>query len=148
MKKITLEETLDFINLNYLEDRLFIVVPHLYKKEQFEIMWHREPGEPRWLVKNRDQGTNLQSTSSNDLINVLNREKVDILEFHAKIIDKMLSYTAHLNMTIEKAQEVFGKDFVEEATINLKEFYSTLLSTIEETFATTATKNKKANLRL
>ena len=149
-KRINLEELLLFINTSYIDDRLYIIVPHLYEKDiHFEIMWTGDANEPKWLVKQKSTEDSYERIETSALVSTLNNKKVNLIEVHVELVQKVLANLAHLSLIIERGEELFGKELVGQACLNLKKYYADLQAVIESVLVKkNKPKKKKAKLSL
>ena len=142
-KQINLEELLLFINNNYIDDRLYVVIPHLYEKGiYFEIMWTGDANEPKWLMKQKSTEESYERIETNALISLLNKKKVDLIEVHVELSQKILANLAHLSLILERGEDLFGKELVNQASLNLKKYYVDLQTIIESVLVKKSKKSK------
>ena len=131
MKKLDLKEVINFIRWHYLDERLSIVAKHLYDKKSFDIIWMREDSEPEWTIRDRSNGEAPRRIHTDNLLDELNKEKVDLVDFQIVMYNKVLLHVAHLNFIIKKATDLFGAEIITEATSELADFYGNLQGAID-----------------
>lgn len=130
-KKVDLQELLIYVNGNYVDDRLYLIVPHLYEKRDYEILWSRDLNEPRWLVREKGS-SDFEYVSTEELVKALNVRKINLIEFHIELINKVLIHIAHLTIILDRSEQLFGKDIIDQAYDSLKKYYVDLQAAIEQ----------------
>lgn len=143
MIKLDLKEVINFVRWHYLDERLSIVAKHLYSKKTFDVIWTRENSEPEWLIRDRSNEEAPKYVHTNELIDELNKEKVDLVDFQIVIYNKVLLHVAHLNFIIKKATDLFGSEIITDATTELADFYTNLQGAISSILEKTKTPEDK-----
>ena len=131
MNLLTIEQVLEFINNYFADDRLNVEIPTLYSKEIYEAFWTRDIEEPRWLVGVKGSG-NLEQVDTQDLIDFLNKNKLDLVEFQINLLDRILINVGSIAIIVKKARKLLGDSLVDQAIDKIEEFYQTIDMTIEE----------------
>ena len=137
-KKLDLKEVLDYINTFYLDEHMYLLIPHLYDDRKFEFRWYQNCSEPRWMYREKpekhdhpEDDDKWKAIHTEDLLKSINDEKIDLIEFHSKIVNKSLINIAYLHGVIQKGKAVFGEELIETSIEELEEFYKQLATTIK-----------------
>jgi hypothetical protein len=129
-QQVELKDVLNFVKWHYLDEKLSIVAKHLYEDKKFDIIWYRDK-EVDWTIRDRTSEESARVVNSKDLLDELNKEKIDIVDFQIVLHNKVLLHIAHLNFVVSKGADLFGKASVEGATKDLNTFYADLQEAIE-----------------
>lgn len=140
----TLFQTLEYLSSYALDDKIYWRVEQLYTKEVYEITLNY-PGH--WNVKKLKDKT-WNSYELPEIIDALNKLKIDLVNFHELVLDKIAEQVAGSTMIIEAAREKFGDEFVDQAVEGYKKFHMEMIDAIDQVLKEKQIQDKKPKLTL
>lgn len=118
-----------FFESKCLESKIYWRVPTLYQETEFEIEWHRDRRK-KWHIRENKEDQQWQVCSTDELLELLNKEKIDIHAFEKKLTVSFLQQIVFAKMLYDEALEFFGEKTVDQAVKETEEFLEKLKSMV------------------
>lgn len=127
-----MDDLLKFVDNNIIEKQLYWHIPELYTSDlddMFEIQWKNNREFP-WRYKKR-KTLFWKQVKTENLINVLNNEKVDLAIFEANLRNSILQQAVYANKLFKDINGLMGEDTVKKAIEDNEDFLLRLKEAIE-----------------